>query len=175
MKWIVPVLLGLLPLNAIAEDSFLPIGTVIMCKSSAAVGFDWKNGTYHETRYKGDTRIFKKVPMELCRNATVYTKEYSAKGFLSKVATVCITHTRLSDDPWQDGGICNEWIYRAEDETLQRQLSCRDESFVPDVYLTPNGYYHLATIHGALEKKPRNDHKDSQYVEWGLCSVISEP
>ena len=70
------------------------------------------------------------------------------------------------------GGKCVESYAKKKNETWVTKISCKDDSFTPDIIFTPNGLYHLYFFHDNLSSKPKNGFKDSLLIEWGRCSAI---
>jgi hypothetical protein len=153
----------------------VPVGTVIMCEAELSTGFDWGNGTYRKQTFKREKHIFKKIePFEGC-----YGFKYSPhENYLSLKHTfgsrqVCIKHHIFGEEPRKKGGKCSEGYNDREDGNWDITISCKDTIFTPEVRLSPNGFYHLSFLHSNVSSKPKNDSKDSQFIEWGKCATIS--
>jgi hypothetical protein len=165
---------GAIP-RSVAAEEFLQPGTTILCEREAAVGFNWDNGRYKEVSFKpGQKHLFKKVGRGDCPHAAIEEDtNRTVGGFVARHTQICLMAQEFGGEPAFAGEVCWESI-TGEPDQLQHSISCKDEFAAPNIRLSPNGFYHLAYIHAELSRKPEDGRKDSQYVEWGLCSVISE-
>ena len=49
-------------------------------------------------------------------------------------------------------------------------FACGEANF----YFEPNGHFHLGTVHGFVESKPKDDYKDSLVISVGNCAGMGE-
>lgn len=153
----------------------VPVDTVIMCESELSTGFDWENGTYRKSTYKKNKRILKKIePFEGCYGFKFNPRlNYLSLKYPSGSRRVCVKHHIFGEEPNKKGGECSERYNKRVDGTWDIRISCKDTEYTPEIRLSPNGFYHLSFLHDDVSSKPKNNYKDSQYIEWGKCATIS--
>ena len=153
----------------------VPVDTVIMCESEMSTGFDWENGTYRKSTYKKKKHILKKIePFEGCYGFKFNPHvNYLSLKYSFGARRVCIKHHIFGEEPNKKGGECSESYKKREGGTWDIRISCEDTSYTPEIRLSPNGFYHLSFLHDDVSSKPKNNYKDSQYIEWGKCATIS--
>ena len=153
----------------------VPVDTVIMCESELSTGFNWENGTYHKGTYKNKKHILKKVePYGGCFGFKFnphLNYFYPKHSFGAR--RVCIKHHVFGEEPDIKGGECSERYKKREGGTWDITIACEEGTFVPEIRLSPDGFYHLSHLHGDVSSKPKDNYKDSQYIEWGKCATIS--
>jgi hypothetical protein len=158
----------------LAED-FMKIGTTVLCESKESVGFNWDQGHYHRATFKpGKKYVLTKVDRSQCPFGQ-FGKDMDAetKDFVAHHTQICIKAHEFGEEERPAGDVCFESITGKPGTQLTHVVSCNDELMTPNIRFAPNGFYHLAFIHEDVSKHPDKDYKDSQYVEWGVCSVIS--
>ena len=160
--------------------SLIPDKVVILCEPELKIGFNWKNGTNVEARFRKQKRIFKKISPQSCLlfkqelvkdPDTIYSR---FDGVKMASRNICISHKIFGDEPLPLGGICKEYYLKDKDnEGWEASINCKNALLIPIAKILPNGLYHLTHIASDLRSNPLDGRKDSSYVEWGKCSTIS--
>ena len=152
----------------------IPDAAVIMCEPESQTGFNWKNGTWVDAKFKERKRLFKKLP--LTKNNCPYDNVEPEDNDLSKnlpKRKVCIATYLFGETPNKIGNVCEEYYTKYNGQWIS-QIVCAGKGLRnPKAAISPNGLYHLATLNFNLLPNPPDDYKDSQYIEWGKCATIS--
>ncbi|MCL0039357.1 hypothetical protein M1M85_00195 [Nitrospinaceae bacterium] len=159
----------------------VPVGAVIMCESEMSTGFNWTNGTYRQATFQKKKRILKKIePFEgdLSKGCFDFKFNPSANSlFLKKIfgrRQACFKHHIFGEESAKYGGECSETYKKREGGIWDIKISCsKDSGLIPEIRFSPDGFYHLVFLHNDVSLKPKNNYKDSQYIEWGKCATIS--
>ncbi len=147
-----------------ASDEYpWPEEYTILCSSEERSGLNWVNGTWKPAQFKNTQRLIVKSNENRCGEA-LRGDIHLKSGYHSK--QVCLNERELGDkyDPVYSY-YCEEHFYEINGDLY---INCD----IPKLLLTPNGGYHLAKISDIIDKFPKDDYKDSQFVEVGKCSMI---
>jgi len=174
---------GFLMSNAYGEDNFfpndrewekkakslgiplVPVGTVVLCESEEAVGFNWENGEYVSTVFKPEKRIYVKLEKNKCSKA-INKKSNFLIGMRASTSA-CYGHFNFGDKPSSNGHICDE-VYNGKSEPKVHCSILSDE-----INFSINGLFHYSNNHNNLSSNPKDGYKDSLTIEWGRCAPVS--
>jgi hypothetical protein len=160
----------------------IPVGTVIMCEPKKTIGFNWMNGTYEIAVFKEKKHIFKKIEKTECSSKLI--NEPGFTGEISSSRNVCMLNYIFGENPAGGGRVCEEKYYKPPNGNWSTSFRCEKDlgmkllgqsvgGEADPFYLSANGIYHHSFIHTVTSRTPARDHKDSQYIEWGICATIS--
>ncbi|HBP90231.1 MAG TPA: hypothetical protein PKK23_05975 [Nitrospirales bacterium] len=147
---------------ASAGDEYAwPEEYTILCSSEKSTGLDWEDGDWKIVQYKDLKRLIVKSKENQCLGVG------SLKPVNNIEKEVCLNVRRVEHNyvPGMSR-LCIEGTYGVKHPNLM--ISCD----LPRIILSPNGWYHYSKISGDLDDAPKDDLKDSQYIEVGKCSMI---
>lgn len=164
----------LLPIVSLAlegDEYPWPEEYTILCSSEEGTGFNWVNGNWKPVKFKNVQRLILKSKKNQCSG---YSKrDYHVEEYDVHSKSVCLNERKIGDEYIPIlSSYCEEHYNGpksgAGPRTSEAWIYCNN----PKMYLLPNGWYHYAHVHGQLEDAPKDDLKDSQYLEVGKCSMI---
>ena len=149
-----------------------------------ATGFNWEDGRWVRTQFKGGTYVVSKVespndPVEALRSGKL------ACGKLAAEETTFRTFNEFADGDHKMYGTCLRLhrvghknpefmkcteLHSKKTGTWVVTFACGEANF----YFEPNGQFHLGTVHGFVESKPKDDYKDSLVISVGNCAGMGE-
>ena len=150
-------------LAAAQEAPILPDDYTILCRPEQSVGLNWKNGGWVETRFEEKDLIVRKSKENQC-GPKASDPDFTYDTIVSR--NICLNVRKIGEkyEPLMSN-YCQE-LYGKREGGWTTQITCKE----PVMILTPDGWFHRAFIHSDLADKPKDDYKDSQYVEVGKCT-----
>ena len=187
LSLIIPALVALL-VSGLAGSSYAKDGERLpnfkqLCVVDKSTGFYWRNGAWLNTKFKTDKYIVSKITPPLNREealkkkdveerkAFVYCRQYMTKPEHEegdfRYFNACLKIQEVGSK-YRDHKICSEFHSKLKEENnWSIHFNCEGFNF------SPNGNFHMATIHDQLEDKPKNGYKDSLSISVGKCVDIS--
>ena len=151
---------------AIATQApLLPESYTLICRVDQSVGFNWSGGGWVTARFKSNEYMVTKQASNSCP-ALKADDDFAVDGFVAKSACINLRELGSRYYPYSSAK-CREF-YVNKSGQWQTSITCYDSELVAE--FDPDGWFHLAHIHGSLEAAPKNNYKDSQFVEVGKCS-----
>lgn len=154
-----------------------------MCISDKSSGFDWRKGNWDYSNFVPSKYIVEKLMPEdyqpgkgIPRSGMCKTEIQRRETYLSEDVGYlygCYNKRRFGSTFYSVASrVCLEvWKGKVPNRVLE-SVSC--ENSIQPFTFAPDGWFHLASIHENLENTPKDDYKDSLFVEVGKCAVISK-
>ncbi|MFD3262720.1 hypothetical protein [Phenylobacterium ferrooxidans] len=144
----------------------LPSSYTLVCQVEQSTGYNWQAGNWSRTNFKPDSYIVQIGGENQCKSAVGTVTDYTSVKFRE----VCGNLRKIGSEYLKFMSMeCLE-SYGNVPEQAPRIVQCHssEETFAGAV----DGWFHHTHIHGQVGARPRNDEKDSLYVEVGKCSLV---
>lgn len=169
MKIATAIILLLADISAVPA---MPENYTLLCEGTKATGFNWRNGSFEETRFKPARYLVTSRPENGCAETRGPQPVVSVMGvdwFFQR--KICLNirefgeeyRPALSDD-------CTEYYVKRDGGFWNRTFDCK--GLFSNIKGEFNGHFRRFsdTTVGA---NPKDDYRDSLLIEVGKCSVIS--
>lgn len=156
---------ALTALAALATAPILPETYSLICTVNQSSGFNWRAGQWVPVRFKAKSYLVTRQSTNICLSKKIEALRlddtFSWRG-------ACINLREIGEKYFASSSASCTEFYINRSGAWSTSISCYDSNLVAQ--FNPDGWFHLASIHGDLSSTPKSDYKDSQYVEIGKCS-----
>ena len=147
-----------------------------LCVSDQSVGFNWRNNDWKFTHFKPKKYIVQKFEMKplitipnsgFCLQTYETEAREPIRSDTSALVSGCYNYRDMGGKFHPTASkLCYEDWRKDKTDWYLDSVEC------PLFKFSPNGHFHLVSLHSNL--KPKADYKDSMAVTVGKCSIIEE-